>query len=255
MVTLKSAAEIAAMREAGRVVARALAAVAAAARPGVRLIELDELAAAVIAEAGAKPSFLGYHPAWAPTPYPGVVCLSVNDQIVHGIPTRRALVEGDLLSIDCGAHVDGYHGDAAVTVPIGTIDDASAHLAATAEEALAAGIAAARPGNRIGDISRAIQQLVESHGYGLPAGMGGHGIGTAMHEEPDVPNTGRPGRGRPLVEGLVIAIEPMLMAGGGRRCATADDGWTIVTVDGSRAAHAEHTVAITADGPVILTVP
>ena len=255
MVTLKTAAEIAAMREAGRVVAQVLAALSAAARPGVRLTELDELAASLIAAAGAKPSFLGYHPRWAPTPYPGVVCLSVNDQIVHGIPTRRVLVEGDLLSIDCGAHVDGYHGDAAVTVPIGAIDDASAHLAATAEAALAAGIAAARPGNRMGDISRAIQQVAEQPGYGLPAGMGGHGIGTAMHEAPDVPNIGRPGRGRPLVEGLVIAIEPMLMAGGGRQCATDRDGWTIVTVDGSRAAHAEHTVAVTADGPVILTLP
>ncbi|MFC7479448.1 type I methionyl aminopeptidase [Luedemannella flava] len=201
MVTLKSAAEIAVMREAGRVVARALAALTAAARPGVRLIELDELAATVISEAGAKPSFLGYQPSWAPTPYPGVVCLSVNDQIVHGLPTRRALVEGDLLSIDCGAHVDGYHGDAAVTVAIGSVDGASAHLAATTDAALAAGIAQARPGNRMGDISRAIQQVADAHDYGLPAGLGGHGIGTAMHEEPDVPNAGRPGRGRPSSKG------------------------------------------------------
>jgi methionyl aminopeptidase len=255
MVTLKSAAEIAVMREAGRLVARTLAEVAAAARPGASLLELDDLAAGILAEAGATSSFRGYHPKWAPMPYPGVLCLSVNDQVVHGLPTKRKLVAGDLLSIDFGAAVDGYHGDAAITVPVGTVDDASAHLTATTERALAAGIAAAQPGNRIGDISHAVQQVADEHGYGQPDGLGGHGIGTAMHEAPDVPNTGRPHKGRPLVPGLVIAIEPMLMAGGGRRCRTAPDGWTIVTVDGSRAAHAEHTVAITEDGPVILTVP
>jgi methionyl aminopeptidase len=255
MVTLKSAAEIAVMREAGRVVGRTLAAVAAAARPGVRLVELDELAAQSMADAGAKPSFLGYHPSWAPTPYPGVLCLSVNEQIVHGLPTRRALVDGDLLSIDCGASIDGYHGDAATTVPVGAADEASRLLMATTEAALAAGIAAARPGGRLGDISYAVEQVARAGGYGLPDGLGGHGIGTAMHEDPHVPNTGRPRRGRPLVEGLVLAIEPMLMAGGGRRCRTAADGWTVVTVDGTRAAHAEHTVAITADGPVVLTLP
>lgn len=252
---LKSAAEIAVMREAGRVVARTLAAVAAAARPGVTLTELDALAAASINDAGAKPSFLGYHPAWAPTPYPGVVCLSVNDAIVHGIPNGTVLAEGDLLSVDCGAHLDGYHGDAAITMGIGEIDEESRRLAETTDAALAAGIAAAQPGARIGDVSHAIEAVARGGGYGLPDGLTGHGIGTAMHEDPSVPNTGRPNRGMPLRPGLVIAIEPMLMAGGGRRCRTRRDGWTVATIDGSRAAHAEHTVAITADGPVILTVP
>ena len=254
MVLLKTAAEITVMREAGRVVAQALAAVAAAAKPGVRLVDLDALAADVIAAGGAKPSFLGYHPDWAPTPYPGVVCLSVNDAIVHGIPDDTVLTEGDLLSVDCGAYIDGYHGDAAITVPIGPVDAESRRLSETTDRALAAGIAAAQPGGRIGDISHAVETVARAGGYGLPDGLAGHGIGTAMHEDPSVPNTGRPHRGMPLREGLVIAIEPMLMAGGGRRCRTRRDGWTVATVDGSRAAHFEHTVAITADGPVILTV-
>jgi methionyl aminopeptidase len=253
MVVLRSAVEIATLREAGRVVARALAVAADAARPGVRLRELDELAADVIASAGAKPSFLGYHPSWAPTPYPAVLCLSVNDAVVHGIPNGRRLAEGDLLSIDCGAHVDGYHGDAAVTVAVGEVDDAARRLADTTDRALAAGIAAIRPGARMGDVSHAIERVARGGGYGLPAGLGGHGVGTAMHEDPDVPNTGRPGRGMPLREGLVIAIEPMLIEGGGSHCRTGRDGWTILTADGSRAAHAEHTVAVTADGPVVLT--
>ncbi|HEX6872736.1 MAG TPA: type I methionyl aminopeptidase [Micromonosporaceae bacterium] len=253
MVTLKSDAEIATMREAGRIVARTLAAVAAAARPGVRLVDLDELAAEVIAAEGAKPSFLGYHPTWAPRPYPGVLCLSVNDAIVHGIPDRRELVEGDLLSIDCGAHVDGYHGDSAVTIGVGEIDPAAGRLRDTAEAALAAGIANARPGARLGDIAHAVEQVVRAARYGLPAGLGGHGIGQAMHEDPPVPNTGSPGRGMVLREGLVLAIEPMLVEGGRDRCRTLADGWTIVTTDGSRAAHAEHTVAVTSAGPVILT--
>jgi len=253
MVVLRTETEIATMRRAGRVVAQTLAAVAGAARPGVRLIDLDELAADLIAEAGAKPSFLGYHPSWAPTPYPGVLCLSVNEAIVHGIPDRRVLAEGDLLSIDCGAHLDGYHGDAATTVPIGTIDTSAQRLAATTAEALAAGIAAAEPGAKIGDISHAIETVARRAGYGLPDGLGGHGVGTAMHEDPSVPNTGRPHRGLPLREGLVIAIEPMLIEGGGHRHRTHPDGWTVITADGSRAAHVEHTIAITATGPVVLT--
>jgi methionyl aminopeptidase len=241
------------MRKAGRVVANTLAAVATAARPGVRLTDLDELAADLISSAGAKPSFLGYHPSWAPTPYPAVLCLSVNEAVVHGIPDRRVLADGDLLSIDCGAHVDGYHGDAAITVAIGDIDEPARRLADTTSRALAAGIAAAQPGARIGDISHAIETVARKAGYGLPDGLGGHGVGTAMHEDPAVPNTGRPHRGLPLREGLVIAIEPMLIEGGGNRCRARPDGWTIATADGSRAAHAEHTVAITATGPVVLT--
>ncbi len=253
MVVLKSATEIDTMREAGRVVARTLAATAGAARAGVRLKDLDDQAAALIAELGAKPSFLGYHPSWSRTPYPGVLCLSVNDAIVHGIPDRRELRDGDILSIDCGAYVDGLHGDAAVTVAIGALDEAGQRLIDTTEAALAAGIDAARPGNRIGDISAAVEAVARAGRYGLPSGLGGHGIGTAMHEDPHVPNTGRAGRGMPLRAGLVIAIEPMLIEGGRDRGRTLADGWTVATTDGSRAAHAEHTIAVTGDGPVILT--
>jgi methionyl aminopeptidase len=255
VVTLKTETELAIMRAAGRVVARTLAAAADAARPGVRLTEIDELAADMIDSLGAKPSFLGYHPAFAPTPYPGVLCLSVNDEIVHAIPTRRQLRDGDLLSIDCGAYIDGYHGDAAITVFVGTVDDAGRRLAETADAALTAGIAAARPGGRLGDISYAVQTVCRDAGYGIPTGYGGHGVGTAMHEDPHVSNAGRPGRGLPLREGLVLAIEPMVIEGGRDRHRTGPDGWTILTADGSRAAHAEHTVAVTADGPVILTAP
>jgi methionyl aminopeptidase len=255
MVILKSESEVATMREAGRIVAAALAAVAEAAAPGVRLIDLDTLAADLIAARGAKPSFLGYHPKWAPDPYPGVLCLSVNDEIVHAAPDRRTLRDGDLLSIDCGAYVDGLHGDAAITVGIGTIDPAGRLMIETAERALRAGIAAARPGNRLGDISYAVQTVARAGGYGLPDGYGGHGIGTAMHEDPHVANTGRPGRGLPLREGLMLAIEPMLIESGRDEHRTGPDGWTVATRDGSRAVHVEHTIAITATGPVILTLP
>ncbi len=253
MVVLKSAAEIDTMRAAGRVVARVLAATASSARAGVRLRDLDEQAADLIATAGAKPSFLGYHPTWAPIPYPGVLCLSVNDAIVHGIPGGYVLRDGDLLSIDCGAYVDGMHGDAALTVAIGSTDAEGQRLMDTTEVALAAGIDAARPGNRIGDISAAVEAVARAGRYGLPAGLGGHGIGTAMHEDPHIPNTGRAGKGMALRAGLVIAIEPMLIEGGRDRGRTLPDGWTVATTDGSRAAHFEHTLAITDDGPVILT--
>jgi methionyl aminopeptidase len=253
MVVLRSAAEIATMREAGRVVARTLAAVAEAARAGVRLIDLDTMAADLIADAGAKPSFLGYHPQWAPRPYPGVLCLSVNNAIVHGIPDDYALADGDVLSIDCGAHVDGYHGDAAITIGIGTIDAEATRLIDTTDRALRAAIAAAIPGAKMGDVSHAVESVARAGGYGLPPGLGGHGIGTEMHEDPHVPNAGRAGRGLSLRDGLVIAIEPMLIEGGRNAGRTLDDGWTIATTDGSRAAHFEHTIAITGDGPAILT--
>lgn len=255
MVVLRSATEIATLREAGRVVANTLGAVAGAAKAGVRLIDLDELAAELIARAGAKPSFLNYHPSWAPTPYPGVLCLSVNEAIVHGIPDRRVLADGDLLSIDCGAYIDGYHGDAALTIGIGVTDDAGQRLIDTTVRALEAGIAAARPGGRLGDISHAVESVARAARYGLPPNLGGHGVGTAMHEEPHVPNTGRAGRGLVLQDGMVLAIEPMLIESGRDERHTISDGWTIVTSDGSRAAHAEHTIAITADGPVVLTAP
>ncbi|GAB3961091.1 type I methionyl aminopeptidase [Actinoallomurus acanthiterrae] len=251
MVTLRSQAEIDRMREAGRVVGEALRRVTDAVEPGVSLAELDAIAAACIKEHGARSNFLGYRPAWAPTPYPGVLCLSVNDVIVHGIPDRRVLKTGDILSIDCGAEVGGYHGDAAVTVPVGEVDDDARRLMETTRAALTAAIAVAVPGGRMGDIGYAVETTARP--YGLLDGVGGHGIGTAMHEEPDVPNTGRPGRGLRLREGLVIAIEPMLIEGGVDEGRTLADGWSIATADGSRAAHFEHTIAITADGPVILT--
>jgi methionyl aminopeptidase len=237
MVSLKTPSEVATMREAGRFVARVLAAVAAEARPGVRLIDLDALAADMIAEAGARSSFLGYRPTWAPTPYPGVLCLSLNDEIVHGIPDKRALSDGDL------------------TVAIGSVDEAGQRLSAATSAALDAGIAAAQAGARIGDIAHAIETVARHGRYGQPPGIGGHGVGTAMHEDPSVPNSGRPGRGMVLAEGLTIAIEPMLIEGGRDRCRTGADGWTVLTTDGSRAAHFEHTIAITADGPLVLTAP
>lgn len=255
MVVLKSAAELATMREAGRVVARTLAAVSEAAAPGATLLELDDLARTMLAEHGAKSSFLHYHPSFAPKPYPAVLCLSVNDAIVHGIPDGRRLEEGDLLSIDFGAQVDGYHGDAAVTVGVGPIDEAARRLSDTCAEALHAGIAAARPGARLGDISHAVQTVCRAARYGMPSGYGGHGVGTAMHEDPHVPNEGRPGRGLALRAGLVLAIEPMVIESGSDRHRLLRDGWTVSTVDGSRAAHWEHTIAITEEGPVILTAP
>jgi methionyl aminopeptidase len=248
---VKNQAELDRMREAGRVVGATLKRVADAVEPGISLNELDAIGAACIREHGARPSFLGYHPRFAPTPYPATLCLSVNDVVVHGIPDERVLRDGDILSIDCGAEVGGYHGDAAVTVPVGQVDDAAERLMKITNEALRAAIRAAVPHARIGDVSHAVE--VTARPYGLLEGCGGHGIGTAMHEEPHVPNTGRPGRGMRLREGLVIAIEPMLIEGGGDAGRTLADGWSIATADGSRAAHFEHTIAVTADGPQILT--
>ncbi|WP_267242365.1 type I methionyl aminopeptidase [Streptomyces sp. PR69] len=253
MVELKSDASIEAMREAGRTVARALAAAREAAAPGVGLRELDRAARRVLAEAGAESPFLGYHPGWAPTPFPAVVCTSVNDAIVHGVPGGYRLRDGDLVSVDCGAVLDGWAGDAAVSFTVGRGRPEDERLIRTAEEALAAGMAAAVVGNRVGDIAHAVGQVCRRAGYGIPAGMGGHGVGRRMHEDPAVPNEGRAGRGMPLRHGMVLAIEPMLIAGGGDGCRTAGDGWTVRTADGTRAAHAEHTVAVTASGPRILT--
>jgi methionyl aminopeptidase len=253
MVTLKNQAEIDRMREAGRIVGTTLRRVADAVEAGVALAELDAIAAACIREHGARPSFLDYHPRSAPSPYPATLCLSVNDVVVHGIPDDRTLQDGDILSIDCGAEIGGFHGDAAVTVPVGEVDDAAHRLMTTTREALSAAIDAAVPGARLGDVSHAVERTVRP--YGLLEGWGGHGIGTAMHEDPHVPNTGRPGRGMRLREGLVIAIEPMLIEGGDDAGRTLADGWSIATSDGSRAAHFEHTVAVTADGPLVLTAP
>ncbi|CAG6396553.1 type I methionyl aminopeptidase [Streptomyces cocklensis] len=255
MVEIKNDAALDGMREAGRVVARALAAVQAAAAVGVSLRELDEAARAVLTEAGAGSPFLGYRPPFAPTPFPAVICTSVNDAVVHGIPTDYRLRDGDLVSIDCGAELDGWTGDAATTFTVGTPRAADLDLIEATRKALDAGIAAAVAGNRVGDISHAIGRVALAARCGMPADFGGHGIGRRMHEDPHVPNRGRPGRGFPLRPGLALAIEPMLMSGGRDEYVTAADGWTLRTVDGSRAAHIEHTIAVTADGPRVMTVP
>jgi methionyl aminopeptidase len=223
------------MRRAGRVVARTLERVVAAVRPGVTLRELDELGARTIAGEGAAASFLGYHPRFAPSPFPASLCLSVNEVIVHGIPDRARLRSGDILSIDCGAVVDGYHADAAVTVGVGEISQA-------------------RVGNRLSDISHAVGQVAHDAGYGILADHGGHGVGQLLHEDPSVDNDGRPGRGPRLRDGLVLAIEPMFVDGDAAY-RHRPDGWAVATRDGSRAAHFEHTVAVLEEGPEPLTVP
>ena len=265
MVEIKTPGEIQAMRASGRVVAQILATVRGQAQAGTRLTELDEAARAVLAEAGATSPFLGYRPSFAPVPYPAAICTSVNDAALHGIPDRYRLADGDLLSVDCGAVLDGWAADAAISFTIGPSAPslgaspspltADARLIATTEAALRAGIAAAAPGARIGDISAVIGAAGRAGGYGICTDFGGHGVGRAMHEDPHIPNEGPAGRGRRLTPGLVIAIEPWFLAGGRDSYYIDGDGWTIRSGDGSRAAHAEHTVAITADGPQVLTVP
>lgn len=253
MIEMKTAADIAAMRESGRIVARALAAMRDAAAIGTTTRELDAVGAGVLSNAGATSPFLNYHPDWAPSPFPASICASVNDAIVHGIPTDVPLADGDLVSIDFGAILNGWAGDAAISFIVGIPREADLDLIDTTERALAAGIAAARPGNRVGDIGHAIAQVARAKGYGLLADHGGHGIGRTMHEDPHIPNDARAGRGLKLRPGLVIAIEPMLHAGGADAYTSGSDGWTLRTADGSRAAHVEHTIAITADGPTILS--
>ena len=247
-IQIKTPGQVAIMREAGLVVARTLQVVAAAVRPGVSTAELDALAEREIRAAGATPSFLGYHG------YPATICTSVNDEIVHGIPSpARHLNEGDIISIDCGAIVGGWHGDAAVTVGVGPVSAEHAALLSACEAALWQGLAQARAGGRLGDISHAVETSITQAGpYGVVEEYTGHGIGTAMHMDPPVPNYGRPGHGPRLRAGMALAIEPMVMLG---RPATVllDDGWTVITADGSWAAHFEHTVAITPDGPWVLT--
>jgi methionyl aminopeptidase len=253
-IELKSPGEIEAMRAAGAVVARTLRLLTEHAKAGVTTGELDELAEQSIRDAGAVPSFKGYHG------FPASICSSVNEQVVHGIPSpEQVLAEGDLLSLDCGAILEGWHGDAAVTVPIGVVTEADSRLSAACRAALEAGIEAVRPGGRLTDISHAVESAAlaaaAEHGtaYGIVAEYGGHGIGTAMHMDPFLPNVGRPGRGPRLVPGMALAIEPMLTAGS-EKTEELDDGWTVVTVDRSRAAHWEHSVAVTEDGALMLTV-
>ena len=255
MSMIKSPEEIALMREAGRVVATTLARVREAAAVGVSLKELDDVAAASIADAGATPAFPNYRPRWASVPFPGVICTSVNDAVVHGIPNGYRLQDGDLLSVDCGAFLSGWCGDAAISFIVGTADPVDQALIDATDAALARGIDAARIGNKMGDLAYAIGGAARRAGYGLLADHGGHGIGRTMHAEPPVPNDGRPGRGIKLTEGLVIAIEPMLILGRKDDYYHDDDEWTLRSANGRRAAHSEHTVAITADGPVILTLP
>jgi methionyl aminopeptidase len=247
-IQIKTQEQLTIMREAGLVVARALDVVAAAVRPGITTAELDALAEHEIRAAGATPSFLGYHG------YPATICTSVNEEIVHGIPTpARRLNEGDIISIDCGAIVGGWHGDAARTVGVGTISAEHAALLSACEAALWHGLAQARPGGRLGDISHAVQTSIEQAGpYGVVEEYTGHGIGTAMHMDPPVPNYGQPGRGPWLRAGMALAIEPMVTLGSPETI-LLDDGWTVITADRSWAAHFEHTVAITADGPWVLT--
>jgi methionyl aminopeptidase len=253
VIELKTAGEIEDMHAAGVVVADILAAVRAAAEVGVSLIELDQTARKVLADAGASSPFLGYQPSFAQSPYPGVICTSVNDAVLHGIPDGYRLKDGDLLSIDCGAVLNGWAGDAAISVIVGQPRPADEKLIATAEAALAAGIAAAQPGAKIGDISAAIGKVGRAGGYGINTDFGGHGVGHSMHESPSVPNEGRPRRGVRLEPGLVIAIEPWFLAGGRDEYRVDKDGWTLRSGDGSRGVHVEHTVAITPGGPRILT--
>jgi methionyl aminopeptidase len=247
-IEVKTPAQLALMREAGLVVATALRAAAAAVEPGISTGELDAIAEREIRAAGAVPSFLGYHG------YPATICTSVNEQVVHGIPSRAAvLAAGDLISIDCGAILHGWHGDAALTVSVGPARGDLAGLLDACERALWAGLARARPGARLTDISAAVEAAARAAGpYGIVEDYTGHGIGTQMHMDPPVPNYGRPGRGPVLTEGMALAIEPMLVLGS-QETDVLDDDWTVVTTDGTWAAHFEHTVAITADGPWVLT--
>lgn len=235
------------MREAGRITAVALRVVASAVRPGVTTAELDRVAEEAIRAAGARPAFKGYHG------FPATLCTSVNDQVVHGIPAARVLREGEILSVDCGAVVDGYFGDSAMTFAVGEVSEEARRLIDITRESLAAGIARCVPGMRLYDISAAVQTVAERAGFSVVREYVGHGIGRAMHEDPQVPNYGKAGTGVTLKAGMVLAIEPMINAGRAD-VRSLDDGWTVVTADGSMSAHFEHTVAITEDGPRVLTL-
>ena len=246
MVILKAPWEIERMRVSNRIVARALEALAQAVKPGVTTLELDLMAEEFLRHEGAAPAFKGYKG------YPFALCASVNEEVVHGMPSERALVEGDIVSLDMGAVVEGYYGDGAVTLPVGTVSPAAGRLLRVTREGLDRGVRAARRGGRLGDISHAVQTHVERHGYSVVRTFVGHGIGRQLHEEPQIPNFGPPGRGPVLLPGMVLAIEPMVNAGGPEVEILADH-WTAVTVDRSLSAHFEHTVAITEDGSEVLT--
>ncbi len=249
-VEVKSAEQILLMREAGLVVARTLALLRDAVTPGITTRSLDVIAEESIRSHGAIPSFLGYHG------YPGSICASVNDEVVHGIPGDRVLLAGDQISIDCGAILAGWHGDAAITVSVGDVDPAFVELSRVTEEALWAGLAKAQVGGKLNDIGRAVEDSVRAQpggaAYGIVEEYVGHGIGTSMHMEPNVPNYDVTGKSLGLIEGMALAVEPMVCAGQ-RAVRTLDDDWTVVTVDGLRACHWEHTVALTTEGPWVLT--
>jgi methionyl aminopeptidase len=245
MIILKTPDEIAVMAKASRVVAEALEVLRSAVKPGVTTDELDRLAEAEIRGRGAIPAFKGYRN------YPKTLCTSVNEQVVHGIPSKRVLKDGDIVGLDLGAIVGGFYGDSAVTVAVGRIDEKAATLVRVTEESLLLAIQQARVGNRLSDISHTVQQHVEAAGYSVVTEFVGHGIGRQLHEEPQVPNYGKPGQGPRLQPGMVLAIEPMVNMGGSA-VRVLDDRWTAVTVDGSLSAHFEHTIAIQPSGPALV---
>jgi methionyl aminopeptidase len=247
VIVCRSQAEIAKLRRVNQLVGRILAELRQMVRPGVTTAQIDALAEQRVREAGAEPAFKGYHG------YPATVCASVNEQVVHGIPSARALNEGDVVSIDMGARLDGFFGDSAVTVPVGQVSDNATALLRVTEEALFHGIEAVKPGARVSDIGASVQQHVEAHGFSVVREFVGHGIGTALHEDPQIANYGPGGRGPRLSEGMVLAIEPMVNAGKADVKVLAD-GWTAVTRDGSLSAHFEHTVVVTGEGCEILTL-
>lgn len=248
MVVLKTSKELAHMKKACSISAQALQVGGAAVHPGITTGEIDRIIKSFIVSKGAKPSFLGYGG------FPGSACISVNDEVIHGIPGKRVIQEGDIVSIDVGAFFDGYHGDNAATFAAGQVSDAAKALMDATQRSLNAAIAAAQIGARIGDVSYAVQSLVEPLGYGVVREYVGHGVGKNLHEEPEVPNYGRPGHGVRLLPGMTIAIEPMINQSSAMIRVLEDD-WTVVTADHKLSAHFEHTIAITESGPVILTLP
>ena len=247
MITIKSAREIELMRISGKITAKTLSMLMKTVKAGMTTAEVDKLAEDSIRSMGGVPTFIGY------SGYAHTICASVNEEVVHGIPGPRVLADGDLLSIDIGTTLEGYVSDSAVTVPIGNVSAAAERLMKVTQECLMLGIAQMQTGNRLGDIGSAVQKHAESHGYGVVRQLVGHGIGTKMHEDPQVPNYGTPGQGTLLRPGLVLAIEPMITEGT-YEVETLDDGWTVITEDGKLAAHFEHTIAVTTEGPRILTL-
>ncbi|MDQ6855441.1 MAG: type I methionyl aminopeptidase, partial [Actinomycetota bacterium] len=251
MITRKSREQIALMRKAGKVVAEMHEVCVRGAKPGATTADVDQAAREVLDRRGARSNFLGY----GTPPFPGVVCASPNEVIVHGIPSKQVVLqEGDILSIDCGAIIEGWHADAAITVPVGEIDDESKRLLEVTRASLEAAIEHVTDADRLGDIGAAVEDVAERAGFSVVREYVGHGIGTAMHEEPQIPNYGPPGRGLKLKEGMVLAVEPMVNAGSAATELLAD-GWTVVTQDRRRSAHFEHTIAVSANGPEVLTLP